>query len=179
MCHNTFVWVSSPAVGIKPGPALFFLKGFYSMKRGYTGIAMFHPKNVHNWGTLCRTASILNVDFIATIGRRFIKQSSDTVKSWRHVPVFEYNTFDEFFEHLPLGCQLIGVELDVSAKPIQTFNHPEKGVYLLGAEDHGIPKKLLERCHRRLLLPGKISLNVSVAGSIVLYDKLLKQDLVI
>ena len=69
--------------------------------RGYFGVGILHGKNVLNFGTLFRTAQILQADFLFTIGKRFERQASDTMKSWRHIPVFEYKNFDEFKEHLP------------------------------------------------------------------------------
>jgi tRNA G18 (ribose-2'-O)-methylase SpoU len=44
-------------------------------------------------------------------------------------------------------------------------------VYLLGAEDHGMTKKAMEKCHHLVKFKSEKSLNVSVAGSIILYDR--------
>ena len=140
--------------------------------RGYCGVAMYHPKNTHNWGSLCRTAQILGVDFLTTIGQRFRPVASDTQKSWRHVPVFQYQTFEEFYAHLPFGCRLVGVEMCASAHELKDFQHPDQACYLLGAEDYGLPPAIIQRCHKVVRLAGTRSLNVSVAGSIVLYHRL-------
>jgi tRNA G18 (ribose-2'-O)-methylase SpoU len=40
-----------------------------------------------------------------------------------------------------------GVELDENAEDLETFEHPRRCVYLLGAEDNGLTKKLLKKCH--------------------------------
>ena len=51
---------------------------------------------------------------------------------------------------------------------------PERAVYLLGAEDHGLSRKALDKCHHFIMIPGSQldqSLNVSVAGSIIMYDR--------
>lgn len=108
---------------------------------------------------------------MATIGRRYERQSSDTMKATRHVPLFEYASFDDFHEHLPLDCRLIGVEMYPQAQFIDDFSHPQRGVYLLGAEDYGLPDTVLARCHEIIRLRGTRSLNLAVAGSIVLYDR--------
>ena len=52
--------------------------------------------------------------------------------------------------------------------------HPERAVYLLGSETDGLSPEALEHCADVVQIPGEFSLNVSVAGSIVLYDRLLK-----
>lgn len=139
--------------------------------RGFFGLAMYHPKNKHNWGTLLRTANLLKTNFICTIGRRFPKQPGDTLKTWKHVPIFHFDTIEEFYEHLPYDCQLVGIELDESAKDLREFKHPERACYLLGAEDNGLPEKVLDKCHKLVKLRGEASMNVAVAGSIVLYHR--------
>ncbi len=127
-----------------------------------------------NYGTLFRTAQIFDADFIFLIGSRFKEQSSDTMKSSRHIPTFIYKDFKDFNEHRPHGCELIGVELIKSATPIQEFKHPKRACYLLGAEDNGLTQQAIEHCQEIVFLPGEQSLNVSVAGSIVIYDRYLK-----
>jgi len=138
---------------------------------GYFGIGAECMKNTLNYGTLFRTAQILGASFIFLIGKRFRNQCSDTLKSWRHIPVFSYDTFDEFYGNLPYGCRLVGVELDNRATPLERFTHPQRACYLLGAEDHGLTAEAMRRCHALLKLRGEHSMNVAVAGSIVLYHR--------
>lgn len=64
--------------------------------RGYYGIGVYHPKTSANIGTLWREAYLYGADFIFTIGRRYKKQSSDTTKTIRHLPLWEFKTFEEF-----------------------------------------------------------------------------------
>ncbi len=144
-------------------------------KNGYYGIGVLNMKKDINYGTLFRTAQIFNADFLFLIGRRFKKLASDTMKSYKHIPLFEYNDFIDFNNHRPYNCELIGIELTEKAKPIINFKHPKQACYLLGAEDNGLTEEAIEGCQRIIILPGERSLNVSVAGSIVLYDRLQKQ----
>lgn len=143
-------------------------------KNGFYGVGCYNMKNALNYGTLFRTAQILNADFIFLIGQRFKKQSSDTMKSYRHIPLFEYRDFDEFTKHRPYGCKLIGIEITNKAKKLKDFKHPKQACYLLGAEDHGLPPKVIDNCDSVVYLEGERSMNVSVAGSIVLYDRISK-----
>lgn len=141
-------------------------------KRGYFGLALYHPKKSSNWGTLVRTANLLECSFIAAIGARYPIQGSDTLKTHKHVPVFEFPTFEEFRKHcMPYDCQLVGVELDNRAKDLKDFVHPERAIYLMGAEDHGLPQKIMDECQHLVKLKGRYSMNVAVAGSIVLYHR--------
>jgi tRNA G18 (ribose-2'-O)-methylase SpoU len=142
---------------------------------GYFGIGIENTKDYQNIGTLYRSAFIMGASFIFTIGKRYQKQCSDTVKAWRNIPLYAYETFDEFYNAMPYDCRLIGVELDERSKPIAKFSHPKRCIYLLGAEDVGLSKEALSKCHELVQLPGDYCLNVSVAGSIVMYDRQAKQ----
>lgn len=145
------------------------------MKRGYFGIGIFHCKTETNVGTLWRSAAILGADFIFTIGKRYQAQSSDTVKTPRHIPLYHYKDYDDFFQHVPYSCPVIAVELADNSLPLETFVHPERCIYLLGAEDNGIPNSILMRCQNTVQLIGEFCYNVSTAGSIVMYDRAVKR----
>lgn len=140
----------------------------------FFGIGVYQPKTNHNIGTLWRTAYSLGASFIFIIDGKYNGQTSDTAKAWSKIPFYKYDDFDHFYKSLPHSTQLVGVELYEKSSPIRTFAHPARGAYLLGAEDNGLPDKVLERCHKLVQLPGTHSLNVSVSGSIVMYDRLLK-----
>lgn len=145
------------------------------MSRGYCGIGIFGPKNSMNMGTLWRSALLLDASYIFTIGQRYKKQPSDVYASARHMPLFTYQSFDEFYGRLPYNCRLVGIELDDRATEIRQYKHPERAVYLLGAEDHGLPPSVISRCHDIIRLPGERSMNVATAGSIVLFDRNQKE----
>jgi tRNA G18 (ribose-2'-O)-methylase SpoU len=144
--------------------------------RGYFGIGIMNGKTIENLGTLWRSANLFEAQFIFTIGKRYKKQASDTMKSHRHIPLYHYESFEDFYKNIPYDCQLIGIELDEKSKPIKNFCHPERCVYLLGAEDNGLTKEVLQKCTHIIQLPGRNSMNVAVAGSIVMYDRNMKND---
>jgi tRNA G18 (ribose-2'-O)-methylase SpoU len=99
---------------------------------------------------------------------------SDTMNSYRHLPLYQYKTFEQFNENRPYGCQLLTIELSNESISLDNFNHPTQVAYLLGAEDNGLPKNILNNCQSIIQLPEERSLNVAVAGSIVLYDRITK-----
>lgn len=144
-------------------------------KRGYYGIGIYHGKNSENVGTLWRSAKILGADFIFTIGKRYQKQCTDTPKAPRHIPLYHYDDWDDFFKHVPYDCPVVAVELAENAIPLESYHHRERCIYLLGAEDHGIPPEILNRCKETVQLIGDYCMNVSTAGSIVMYDRAVKQ----
>lgn len=144
-------------------------------RRGYFGIGIYNGKNEQNIGTLWRSATILGADFIFTIGKRYKRQCSDTTDAPRHIPLFHYKDFDDFFSHVPHDCPVVAVELSDNSVPLETYKHRERCIYLLGAEDYGIPPKVLNRCIETVQLIGKFCYNVATAGSIVMYDRASKQ----
>lgn len=146
------------------------------MSRGYFGIGIYHAKHESNIGTLWRSANILGADFIFTIGRRYKRQCSDTMYTPRHIPLFHYSDWDDFFNHVPYDCPVVAIELDEHSIPLEAYHHRERCIYLLGAEDGGIPKNILAKCKETVQLLGNYCMNVSTAGSIVMYDRKAKES---
>ena len=144
--------------------------------RGYFGIGVLNIKNGLNLGTLWRSASIFNADFIFTINKRYKKQPSDTMQSYRHIPLFHFKDFDDFREHIPYDCYPILIEQAEKAKSLHEFKHPQRAVYVLGAEDNGIPEKYFKGLSVVQIKAEKdYCLNVASAGSIVMYDRYIKE----
>lgn len=141
-------------------------------RQGYFGIGVMQLQKEENLGTLWRSAYILGASYIFTIDHRYRHQSSDVQRAWTKIPLFQYRDFDHFYDSMPHDCQLIGVEMDERSVPIKEFTHPRRAAYLLGSEANGLSPAVRERCHKLISLPGEHSLNVSVAGSIILFDRI-------
>jgi tRNA G18 (ribose-2'-O)-methylase SpoU len=139
--------------------------------RGYFEVGIYQGKTPQNLGTLWRIAFQLNASGIFTIGKRYQQQASDTPKAWRHVPLRNYSNFNDFYCNIPYNCKLVGVEM--GGKILSDFIHPERAIYLLGAEDHGLPQGIVDKCHHLVSLDAVNvnSYNVAVAGGIVLYNR--------
>ena len=142
-----------------------------SRSRGYFEIGVYHAKTETNIGTLWRPAYQLRAAGLSTIGRRYRKQASDTPKTFRHVPLRHFNDFEQWAETRPHGALLVGVEM--GGKLLEEFTHPPQAVYLLGAEDHGLPPQVVDRCDHVVSLSAvrTASYNVAVAGSLVIYHR--------
>lgn len=147
------------------------------MTRGFYAIGIVHGKRRENIGTLFRSAVSFGAAFVFTVGRRYAPQASDTPKSWLHIPVHHFATVDDLVAHLPYGTRLIGVEMADTAISLWDYAHPARAVYLLGAEDHGLTTEQQVRCHQLVRINGAAHcLNVAVAGSIILHDRVIKAD---
>lgn len=141
--------------------------------RGYFGIGIYQPKTGENVGTLWRSAYQMGASFIFVIGRRYKKQGSDTCQAYRHIPLYQYETYEDFKKARPYDCQLIGIEFCEKSRPIKEFVHPQQAIYILGSEDGGLPNVVIEDCQHILELPSvrTPSYNVAVAGSLVMYNR--------
>ena len=143
--------------------------------RGYFGIGVYEPKVSENIGTLWRHARLYGADFIFTIGKRYKRQPMDTSDTPRHIPLYEYADFEDFESHLPRDCKLVCVELEDDSVGLPSFKHPERAVYLLGSEDHGIPREIsIDRPIVQIPSQEPQSMNVSVSGTLVMYDRYTK-----
>lgn len=144
--------------------------------RGFFEIGVWHPKSECNIGTLWRSAWQFGAAGIFTVGQRYRSQASDTAKAWRHVPLRCYRDVEEMWSVLPHDAPVIAVEM--GGKGLRQFHHPQRAIYLLGAEDHGLPQSVVDRCHKHVAIEAVRwpSLNVAVAGSIVMWDRIRKAE---
>nr|WP_278101124.1 RNA methyltransferase [Microbacterium proteolyticum] len=146
--------------------------------RGFFAVGIYRPKTEANVGSLLRTAYLYDAAYVFTVGRRYRPQASDTPRTPRHIPLFHFETIDDAVNHLPDSCPLVGVELDPRGQRVDRFQHPERAAYLLGAEDAGLPSHVRDMCHALIEIPTPQpqSMNVAVAGSIVIYDRHVKSE---
>lgn len=143
--------------------------------RGYFGIGIENCKSEVNIGTLFRSALAFGAAFTFVIGNRYKTQKSDTAKTYRSIPLYEYPTFNQFWNNRPKDCQLIGVEYPhEKAKPLFNFCHPERAIYILGSEDKGLSSEAFISCDYIIKVDTKVCLNVSTTASIVMYDRIVK-----
>jgi tRNA G18 (ribose-2'-O)-methylase SpoU len=141
------------------------------MRRGYFGIGIEEGKYDINYGTLFRTAQIMGADFCFIIGDNCRKMVTDTMHSYNNMPVFRYIDSNDFLNHLPIGVKLISIEMGEDAVKLSEFKHPKNAVYVLGNEKEGVSKSIINKSHAMVKLNGENSMNVAVAGSIVIYDR--------
>ena len=145
------------------------------MSRGYFGIGTEGISKSANMGALLRTAHAFGAAFCFSIGAGYDARSgrrADTSDTPAHVPVYHYPAVAELT--LPERCQLVGIELLDDAIDLPSFRHPLSAAYVLGPERSGLSAELLARCDHVIRIPTRFALNLSVAGALVLYDRLLQ-----
>ncbi|HWY35463.1 MAG TPA: RNA methyltransferase [Nitrosopumilaceae archaeon] len=148
------------------------------MSNGYFAIGIFHSKRIENLGTLWRSADNLGAAYIFTIGRRYTGQGSDTTKAYKRIPLINYPDWETFLKARPMSTLLIGIEQCEKSQSIINFTHPPRAIYLLGAEDYGLSKEIIKECQKVISIPTINCINVAVAGSIVMFDRIrqFKED---
>lgn len=142
------------------------------MMKGYFEIGIYQPKYEENIGTLMRSAYQLGAAGVFTVGKRYRKQVGDVFNIAKHVPLRHYADMPELLAARPEGANLIGIEK--GGQPVSGFTHSKRAIYLLGAEDYGLPPEVAEQCDTLLTLDAirEPMYNVSIAGSIIMYDRM-------
>lgn len=143
--------------------------------RGYFGIGAEGVSKSANLGALLRTAHAFGASFCFTLGGGFDARAgrlADTADTPAHVPLWRFD--DAAALRLPQGCRLVGVEIHDDAAELPSFRHPLSAAYVLGPERSSLSPALLARCDHLVRIPTKFSLNLAVAGALVLYDRLLQ-----
>jgi len=122
---------------------------------------------------------LMGASFVYTIGNEYIYMRADTQKAYRHIPLFYFRDTDHFIESMPYDSQLVAVEQHERSYGLMEYVHPERAVYLLGTEEEGLPEDIIQTTNHILEIPTlyDLSLNVHVAGSIVMYDRIKKSKL--
>jgi tRNA G18 (ribose-2'-O)-methylase SpoU len=140
-------------------------------------IAAWEISKEYNVGSLVRTAHAAAVSEVMLIGEReWNVEAARTAEDF--TTVVRLDSGEELLARVnDRGWSLVAVELHHRAVSLFEAEYPERPCFLLGAELGGIPEQLLDACETIVQIPqwGLVpSLNLAVAGSIVLYDYLSK-----
>ncbi|MGQ0742017.1 MAG: RNA methyltransferase [Alphaproteobacteria bacterium] len=141
--------------------------------RGYFAIGVDGISKAMNLGNLLRSAHAFGASFFFTINSqvKLSDAASDTSDASGHLPVYQFRSAEDF--RLPQGCQLVGVEITGDAAVLPSFRHPLRAAYVLGGERSSLSPPVLARCVHVVKIPTRFSVNVGVAGAIVMYDRLM------
>lgn len=144
------------------------------VNRGYFGIGIEGISKPMNLGAVLRTAHAFHASFCFTIGANInVREvlASDTSVAIDSLPVNIYPDVAGFT--LPVGCRLVGIEITDEAIDLPSFTHPPACAYVLGAEKDSLSPALQERCDFIIKIPTRFCVNLSVAGAIVMYDRMI------
>lgn len=142
--------------------------------RGYFAVGVDGVSKPLNLGNLQRIAHAFGASFFFTINAQVKTRDvehADTSHAAGHMPIYRYGEAGEL--RLPQGCRMVGVEITEDAIELPRFRHPLRAAYLFGAERMSLSPQVLEACEFVVRIPTRFSINVGMAGAIVLYDRLL------
>jgi tRNA G18 (ribose-2'-O)-methylase SpoU len=142
-------------------------------------IAAWNITKEHNVGSLVRTAHAVAAEEVVLVGEReWNVEAARTAELYTRVTqLSDAAAFRRYLEEKK--WDLVAVELDPRAVSLFDAEYPQRPCFLLGAELGGIPADLLGEAKLIVQIPqwGLVpSLNLAVAGSIVLYDFLTKRE---
>ncbi len=143
--------------------------------RGFCGLGAEGISKAANFGALLRTAHAFGAAFAFSVGAGWDSRDSrraDTADTPAHLPVYRWDSPGAMV--LPDRCALVGVEIADDAVDLPSFRHPLSAAYVLGAERGGLTKAMQARCDHLIRIPTRFSLNLAVAGALVLYDRLIQ-----
>jgi len=141
--------------------------------RGYFGVGVDGISKPMNLGNLVRIAHAFDASFFFSIAPRLklSDANSDTSRAQGALPFYSFGSAGDF--RLPVGCRLVGVEITDDAVELPRFRHPSRAAYVFGAERFSLSPEVLAACEFVVKIPTRFSINVGMAGAIVLYDRLL------
>jgi tRNA G18 (ribose-2'-O)-methylase SpoU len=142
--------------------------------RGYFGIGVEGISKPMNLGAVTRTAHAFGASFVFTVAEAVAMREvnlADTSSAAANMPFYRFDTADALM--LPKGCALIGVEITEDAIELPSFHHPRCTAYVLGPERGILSEAMLARCDHVVKIPMKFSINVGLAGALVMYDRLI------
>ena len=90
---------------------------------GFVGIGIFNVKRTHNFGALIRAARVFGASFVFSVGSRNPQEHS-SIGIERVLPIFHFDSVEQFISSIPVNARLVCVELTPGAQDIRPFVHP-------------------------------------------------------
>lgn len=148
-----------------------------------TLIVLDGVEDPQNFGSLLRSAECLGAEGVVIRKRRSVKVTPAVHKvsagAAERVPVIEVNNISRALRELKnAGFWVYGAEAE-GGRPAWEVEFGEKSVLVLGSEGWGLSRLVRGECDEVVSLPlkGKVgSLNVAVAGAILLYELLRRHE---
>lgn len=146
-------------------------------------LVLHNIRSVHNVGSLLRTADAAGVSEVILCGvtptpvDRFGRERKEVAKvalgAERTVPwIYKEDTLQAIEVLQAKGVAVVAVEQTQGATPYTAYKNDTPTAFILGEETKGLPTEVLNACDAIIEIPmygEKESLNVSVAGGIILF----------
>jgi tRNA(Leu) C34 or U34 (ribose-2'-O)-methylase TrmL len=140
----------------------------------YACIGLSNPKSPSNVGAIMRAAGCYGAASVFYTGTRYDRARdfvTDTKKVHQDIPLIN---IDDLRKILPLGCVPVAVELVEGARALPEYTHPDRALYIFGAEDGSLSKEIRDWCEDVVYIPTNGCMNLAATVNVVLYDRLAK-----
>ncbi len=118
----------------------------------YACIGLSNPKSPSNVGAIMRAAGCYGAASVFYTGTR-------------------YDRAKDFVTDTKKAHQDILVE---GARSLPEYTHPDRALYIFGAEDGSLSKEIRDWCEDVVYIPTKGCMNLAATVNVVLYDRLAK-----
>jgi len=166
---------------ITPQPIVGIVKYFDFKEKDASRILILdNIQDPGNMGTLIRTSLafgiekiIISLDTIDFYNDKVIRASQGSIFK---IPIFKKSLVEEINILKKKGIKIIASSLDDNSLDVTCFKAVEKFALILGNEGSGIRQEVLKASDVSLKIPikGIDSLNVAIAGAILLYSLTVK-----
>ncbi|MDB9743957.1 RNA methyltransferase [Fibrobacterales bacterium] len=137
-------------------------------------IGLTNPQSPSNVGGVLRAAGCYQADKVCYTGVRYdtaMKFSSNTQKEGRNIPI---SWTEDFLSDLEEDVKIICVDFIEGAIPLPEFKHPEKAIYIFGAEDGTVLQDVIDKADAAVYVPTVGCMNLAASVNVLLYDRLAK-----
>ncbi len=139
-------------------------------------VAAWKVKNPQNVGSLMRLIDNIGGDELILLDDENDKREASIKKtagmSFAHVKL-SFQSSEDFFNSIPVGYEVCVIETSEGATNLFQTKLPDKIVFLLGSEVHGLPPELITKANRAVFIPmtGKCkSMNIAQALAVSLFE---------
>ena len=145
-------------------------------------VVLIDPKYPHNVSGVYRAAAAFGVEQVWYTGGRAQAGWESEGRLPREERLSRYAHVDlvkgtgRFLRAFPREAVVVAVEVHPTAEVLAHFEHPENAVYVFGPEDGSLPKGIRTVCHRFVIIPSDVPLNLySAVTSVLVHRRVTRQ----
>jgi 23S rRNA (guanosine2251-2'-O)-methyltransferase len=159
------------------------LPGLFESGKDPLILVLDQVTDVRNFGAIARSAECGGVDAIIIPEKRMARIGADAVKTsagaLHHIPVCKSKSLTRTVQYLSESGIKIFAATEKGNKIYTEANFQTPAAIIMGSEENGISKEILELAHEKLKIPilGNIeSLNVSVSAALMIYEAVRQRN---
>jgi tRNA G18 (ribose-2'-O)-methylase SpoU len=142
-------------------------------------VAIENFQHDFNIGTIVRNANAFLAHTVHIVGKkRWNRRGAMVTDRYQHIE--HHGSVGQFVDWADgADIEIVGIDITVDSKPIETASLPDRCVLAFGQEGSGLSDEIIEHCTEVLHITqygSTRSINVGVASGIAMYKWLLEHD---